>query len=323
MNFYKSKNSAQKLDEITEILKKEVIREHKKEDMDFKMNEKKIRDISIKGVKNYANLYRRFTQSSEHKYEMSQLVRQKDEFKQQNTAIINQDIRIQLAQMIKCNLSSSDNSQLEVAIFAIEQLLQKKENLPNPEGMASVFAFKDRIHKINVGIKKVQGLPSIPNFSEESLSIEKQYVSSYDKLKYLSDILIKGHELFGEDSEGMKKIEAIEINVAKTGTLEAVTRANILKSAVQESLKDNGITTGFDTTLQTMWKKIKQLAKRLFANKKKPESIGDGENISPVNTSSDFDERVKALETPVAKKKENNSPELPKKPKEMEEELQQ
>lgn len=49
MNFYKSKTAQGKLDEAIKILEKEVIREHKKEDLHFKMNKKEMRDISIKG----------------------------------------------------------------------------------------------------------------------------------------------------------------------------------------------------------------------------------------------------------------------------------
>ena len=84
-----------------------------------------------------------------------------------------------------------DEKQQEVGVFAIEQLLQRKENLPNPEGMVSVSRFTDRIHKINVGIRKVKYLSDTSQFSKESASIEEQYTSSYNKLKYLSDILSK------------------------------------------------------------------------------------------------------------------------------------
>ncbi len=310
MNFYKSKTAQGRLDEAIKILEKEVIREHKKEDMDFKMNKKEMRDISIRGFKNRANVYRRFTQSAEHKYEMSQLVRQQGEIRQKNVAIINEDIRLQLAKTIKLNLLPTDERQQEIGIFAIEQLLQKKENLPNPEGMVSVSAFNDRIHKINVGIRKVKYFSDASKFSEESASIEKQYTSSYDKLKYLSDILQKSHKKFGEDAEGVKRIEAIETGIVKTGTLEALRRANALKSEVQESLDKHGITTGFDTFTQTMWKKIKQLVKRLFG--KKTEMIGDGENNPFVELPSDLEERVKVLEVPMATKTEEKVLKSPK-----------
>lgn len=321
MNFYKSKTAQGKLDEAIKILEKEVIREHKKEDLLFKINQKEMRDISIKGFKNRANVYRRFTQSAEQKYKLSQLVREREAIEQENVAIINEDIRLQLAKTIKLNLSPMDEKQQEVGVFAIEQLLQRKEKLPNPEGMVSVSSFIDRIHKINVGIRKVKYLSDTSQFSEESASIEEQYTSSYDKLKYLSDILQKSHERFGENSEGVKRIEAIETGIVKTGTMEALTRANALKSEVQECLDKHGITTGFDTFPQTMWKKIKQLVKNLFGKKKKPEMIGTGESSSFVELPSDLEERVKVLDlNPIATKTEEQSfSKVSGKPKQQEE----
>lgn len=303
MKYYKSNNPIEQMDEAISILRKEVLREYAKNNDEVRGNKKEKTKLTIKGYCSKADMFQKVFHPAEYIYTISQLARKINMAEERNNNIISGDIRIQIAERIRQEMSNLNPSEVNLGVFAIEQLLQKKDNkLHN----SSKGEFIKSMKKINVGIIKTS--PYIRDeLLKESEQIKNQYTLNEDKSEYLYYIVRKSHEMFGRKPQGMDAINNIEEEIEMNKN-EALSRKRELKDNVERMLLEHGIETGFDTPLQTAWKEIKATVKTGFKkviskiSRKRLTSGGDEERkkedgILPIGSNSEkTSDRLESME---------------------------
>lgn len=273
MSYYKSKEPKEQVDEAIQILKKAIGKEYsnkKNGNLDYINNKALINSTNFQTLKVNLNFKDRIFHSSNHKYNLSQLARQKEEIISRNDKILNENPRVQLAEMIKESMvgpfsdSSLEKEERRIAVYAIEQLLQSQDNLEVPD-YTHRERFDQDFKKSNIGIKKLEKIGYGENFREEIQKISDQYNNNCDKYFYSNHILQNASVRFGEPQNNKGSLVLNEIhNKIFIEMYKADNKLLTLKDDIVDELRAHNITTGLNTGIETFWKKFKIQAKVLF-----------------------------------------------------------
>lgn len=248
MKYYKSDKPTEQMEEAITKLRRIIIKKHSKYDSKYKKHKALMRETTIKGISAKANLYTKIKRPGDYQYTISQYVRTWNDIRKQNDEIIAKDPRIELAESIKNIMSELKEEQVEIGVFAIEQILQEQDNLDRLKDLEIPYRFTESIDTIRVGIRKLGRENSNKEYFLRFASrTEDLYSHAFYKLKYMKKILEMGRLSFDENSKGIKELEELEEEIIEEHLNYAIKERTELTEKVEEELISCGITTGFDT----------------------------------------------------------------------------
>lgn len=150
MEYYKSKNPDERLEEAMENLRRQLAKEYRTHNRGFEENTRQITKNNVKMVMKKTNLPEKLISPSEHSYKMSQLARINDDIRTKNDHILEGDVRMQLAE----DIVTREGITTEVAILALEVLLREPGAIPE-YSLNGRESFLQGINKAETGIRKL------------------------------------------------------------------------------------------------------------------------------------------------------------------------
>lgn len=264
MSYYKSNNPQEQINEAIQILRQGIAREYCKENAEYRANREKLKSTIIPTLKVKLNLKDKVFHSSQRRYELILLERKREELRQKNEELISANPRVQLAESIRSSMAQLDSQDIQVGVFAVEQLLQEQSKMRVP-GYIDRREFNDELYKTDVGIRKLDRAKDISaqDFQLRRDTILEQFNANYDKHIYSDDIVTQATAQFGENSQAVIKLKSIHDEIVEM-MRSASSQVPVLQNEILDELERYGITTGLDTGFQTFWKGFKEKAKSLF-----------------------------------------------------------